>query len=75
MVHARGLIVAIAPQVSRQMVAKVDDLRHVLHLVAEALSACAVINQVQSATGWPEAADSARQILILWRRAMALDCI
>ena len=75
MVHACGLIVAVSAQVSWQMVAKIDHLGHVLHLIAESLSASAVVDQVQSSAGWPEAADAAGQVLILWRRAVTLNCV
>ena len=66
-VHARGLVVAVAAQVSWQMVTKIDDLSHVLHLVAESLRSRTVVDQVQSASRGPEAANATRQILILWR--------
>lgn len=66
-VHACGLVVAVAAQVSWQMVTKIDDLSHILHLVAESLRSCTVVDQMQSASRGPEAADATRQILILWR--------
>ena len=49
------------------MVTKIDDLSHVLHLVAESLRSRTVVDQVQSTSRGPEAANATRQILILWR--------
>lgn len=67
MMHACGLVIAVAAQVSRQMVAEIDDLGHVLHLVTEPLRSSSMVDQVQSAARGSEAADAACQILILWR--------
>ena len=71
-VHAGGLIV-VAAEICWQVVANVDDLGHVLHLVAEALRAGAMVDEVEAAAGGPEAADSVREVLVLRRRAVAFD--
>lgn len=75
MVHVARLVPTIATKVGGKVVSHVDDLSHVLHLVAEALRARTVADEVEAATTWPEASDATRQILILWCRAMALDSI
>jgi hypothetical protein len=71
-VHAGGLII-VAAEICGQVVANVDDLGHVLHLVAEALRAGAMVDEVEAAAGGPEAADAIREVLVLRRRAVAFD--
>ena len=74
-VHVARLVPTIATKVGGKVISHVDHLSHVLHLVAEALRARAVADEVEAAAAWPEAPDATRQILILRCRAMALDSI
>ena len=57
------------------MVPNIDDLGHVLHLVAEALRASTVVDEVEAAAGRPEAADAVGEVLVLRRGAVSLDGI
>lgn len=73
--HTCSLLVAVATQVRRQMVTKIDDLSHVLHLVPKSLRTCPMVNHMKSAAGRSEATNTTGQILILRRRTVILDGI
>lgn len=58
-------LVSSSSQISWQMILKVDHLCHVFHLVPNSLTSLAVSLAIRS-----ERANSIREILILWSRAL-----
>lgn len=72
-VHAGGLVVAVAAQIGGQMVTNVDYLGHVLHLIAKTLRTGTMVDEVEAAAGGPEAADAVGEVLVLRRGAVPLD--
>lgn len=70
-------LVVGSSEVDRQVLTHIDDLRHVFDLIAESLSRDAAGVHELQATGCvrPEVTNAIRQILILGRRAVALDSV
>ena len=70
-----ALVCVRASEVNRQVLTHVDHLSHILNLIAESLPRDAArVHELQAASRVrPEVANAIRQVLVLRRRAVALD--